>query len=88
MMDREIISHREICEILAEFEKELHKRFKEKGRHSLISKHEVLGHIEEEMHEMKEAIRGSNERFEEELTDVAIAAIFGLICSKGRYLEE
>jgi hypothetical protein len=57
----------------------LKSRLLKHGKKSFIGPHEVLGVIEEEMHELREAVR-SNKRKEviAELLDVGVGAIFGV----------
>jgi len=61
-----------ISEILAVMER--------KGDHTFHSGHETLGIITEEYHEFVEAIHSNNKnKIQEELIDLAISAIAGLI---------
>lgn len=66
-------------------------RLKEKGYGSYASRHEILGIIEEEMLELKEAVRINTPRgyirYKEELMDVAVAALFGYISMDGGYIK-
>lgn len=55
-------------------------RLLQKGEHTYASKHEILGLIEEERHELIEVIQ-KNEPKEEvikELIDIAVACLFGV----------
>lgn len=57
----------------------LTKRLVSKGRMGFISIHEILGAVEEEMDELKDAVR-SDDRTQvvDELLDVAIGCVFGV----------
>ncbi len=59
-------------------------RLNQKGSATYASKHEILGILEEEMTELKEAIRIDTptgyKDFSKELLDVAVGALFGYIC--------
>lgn len=58
----------------------LQYRLDTEGDHTYASKHEILGIIEEERHELIEAIQKneSKEVLIEELKDIAVACIFGI----------
>ena len=73
-----------VKKILEKLKYTLHK----KGPLALVSRHEILGVLEEEIHELKSTCSENLlENFEHELMDVVIAAIFGLICLQGDHLE-
>lgn len=56
--------------------KEIQRR---KGPFALISRHEILGAVTEEFHELVEAVRSDEDpRVTSELFDVAVAALFGI----------
>jgi len=57
----------------------LAEAFARKGPMTASSRHEILGLVEEEMCELKVATRISLDEFNNELMDVAVAAIFGLL---------
>ena len=85
---RKSITKREISRALGCVGIKLRQRLKEKGDKGFVSRHEVLGVIEEEMHELKDACRESLlAHFEHELLDMAVASILGLICLQGDHLE-
>jgi len=82
------ITEEQIKKGLELFNQVLDFRLKEKGDRAFASKHEVLGIITEEYQELIEAVKNNDkENFEEELFDVAVAAIFGYICSKWNALQ-
>jgi len=59
-----------------------------KGYGTFASRHEILGSVTEEYHELVDAVH-RNDMFdcEKELADVAVAAIFGLACIKEKSLD-
>lgn len=69
----------EIAEALKLVGEDLKKRLMKHGRLSFMGPHEILGTVEEEMHELRDAIR-SNERMHtiSELLDVAVGCVFGV----------
>lgn len=62
-------------------EQSLNKRIGEKGSGAFVGKHEILGIITEEYHELVEVIKNdtNQEEFSNELMDIIIAAIWGYI---------
>jgi NTP pyrophosphatase (non-canonical NTP hydrolase) len=53
-------------------------RLAARGEHAFVSRHEILGVLEEEMHELREAVRsGSIEDVRAELEDIVVAALWG-----------
>lgn len=51
-----------------------------KGRLTFTSTHECLGVLEEEMHELREAVRlNRNGSVQKELHDIAVAALWSLV---------
>ncbi len=55
-------------------------RLKEKGRGAFASRHEILGTLVEEMHELEDAVARDLGAVKLELLDIAVGAIFGLAC--------
>ena len=56
-------------------------RLREKGRGTQSSRHEILGILTEEMHELERAVEQSGlEQVRKELLDIAVGAIFGVAC--------
>lgn len=66
-------------------------RLDKKGRGAYASRHEILGILEEEMIEVKEAIRddtaGGFLQYKKELLDVAVGALFGFICLDSNHIK-
>jgi hypothetical protein len=66
----------------------LESRLKEKGRGTYASRHEWLGLLEEEMHELREAVqKGSLADVANEALDIAVGCLFGLACVRARTME-
>jgi uncharacterized membrane protein YcjF (UPF0283 family) len=61
-------------------------KIEEKGRKAFVSTHEIFGAIDEEHDELRDAVRNCHKTIDgrqivsEELLDIAIAALFGMIC--------
>lgn len=79
MDSRLAVEDSEIAAAFACLGDSLKKRLQQHGKKSFIGPHEILGVIEEEILELKEAVR-SNKRAEviSELIDVGVGAIFGV----------
>ncbi len=59
----------------------LYDKLKEKGDGSFSSTHEIIGLLDEEFNELRDACHENNiNNFGSELIDVAIIAIFGYAC--------
>lgn len=59
----------------------LEDRLIQKGQGTWSSRHEILGVVTEEYHELLEAVHsGRPEEIGNELEDLAVAAVFGLAC--------
>lgn len=66
----------------------LGRRLTEKGPMSLTSTHEILGIIAEEYDELVEATRMNEfEHFEEELIDIAVGCIVGIMSKYDKGLD-
>ena len=60
----------------------------EKGDGSFSSTHEILGIIQEEHHELIDAVRSnSQEDVAKELLDIAVGAILGMACIKQKSID-
>lgn len=79
MNARKEVLDTEIAASFAILGEQLKKRLSQHGKNSFIGPHEILGVLEEEMHELREAVR-SNERAQvvSECMDVAVGALFGV----------
>jgi ElaB/YqjD/DUF883 family membrane-anchored ribosome-binding protein len=77
------VSVEEIEKGIQKLADKLNYRLASKGRGAYASRHEILGILEEEMVEVKEAIRDDTQQgyieFQKELLDVAVGAIFAYI---------
>lgn len=59
---------------------ELRRRLQQKGYGIFVSPHEIIGILAEEQHEFTEAVQSNkNYQIREELLDIAVGAIFGLV---------
>lgn len=85
---REIVGPEAVRAAGEAFYEKLAARLGEKGPGTFKSRHEILGVLQEEFHELVEAVQ-SNDRvdFEEELLDIMIGAYWGLASSKNRTLD-
>jgi len=64
------------------------RQFESKGTGALKSRHEIFGTVAEEMLELTLALYADPiEPFHEELVDVAVAALFGVICIQANTLD-
>jgi len=73
------VTEEEVTETLETIQAMLEYRLEQKGRGAYASRHECLGIVEEEIHELREAVRsGELTDVGAELIDIAVAAIFGL----------
>jgi len=68
--------------------RKIFQRLEEKGHHSYASTHEALGIINEEHHELVEAVQANDpERFENECLDIAVACVFAIACKRAGALD-
>ena len=92
-MDRPNVSGREVDQATTAAYKKLYHRLGTKGWGSYASRHEILGILTEEYHELVEAVQsepleGSRHSVREELLDIAVGCIFGVACIDGGYLRD
>ncbi len=82
--ERTQISNEQIDVGLLRLSVELRERMEKHGWGTFSSRHEILGAITEEMHELEDAVRTSKdgEEIADELMDIAVGALFGHICVK------
>ncbi len=86
--NRTQVDHITIQHAIEELKKKIDFRLHEKGKGTFASRHEILGIIEEEMHELNDAIKkDSLKEVKEELLDVAVAAVFGIACINNGSLD-
>jgi hypothetical protein len=79
-MNRPDVSEDEIEFAIETLKRHLRKCMEKHGKGSFVSQHEILGCLEEELLELKEAIRTNANPVASELLDVAQTALFGWIC--------
>lgn len=82
-MERTEILTREVKDALVKVSEMVEFRMAQKGRGSYVSRHEALGIVAEEYHELIHAVQSEPlDRVEAELLDIAVAAVFGLVSVK------
>ena len=78
--NRPEITVKEIVTGIKILEEELSKEVQVKGSHAFVSTHEIVGVIQEEMDELREATHNNNnDDIEKELMDVMISAFWGYV---------
>ena len=83
-MNRLPIDERQVTEAVNALHTRIEERLLQKGRGSFASRHEILGILVEEMHELTEATQHGNATdLLHELMDVAVGAVFAIACIKG-----
>jgi NTP pyrophosphatase (non-canonical NTP hydrolase) len=66
----------------------LESRLDQKGWGTFSSRHEILGILTEEFHELVEAVKsGDNVDVQSELVDIAVGALFGAVCIENNGTE-
>lgn len=79
--NRKQVPNAHVDEAIMKLRNKLYSRLEEKGNGTLASTHEILGIIEEEHDELKEAVRSNrSELVMRELLDIAVACVFGYAC--------
>jgi hypothetical protein len=87
---RKLISPDEVNRSIDEVIKKLfHRLENDKGYGTFASTHEILGVLQEEMHELLTAVHenASHEELIEELTDIAVGATFAIACINSKTLD-
>lgn len=80
---RPVATPESISTTIAELISTLYYRVSQKGANTFVSSHEILGIVSEEFDELKDSVRKNDlDEFEEELFDVAVACIWGLVSKK------
>jgi NTP pyrophosphatase (non-canonical NTP hydrolase) len=66
----------------------LYYRLNQKGYGTFSSRHEILGVITEEYNEFVDAVHSKNyDNMKEEIIDLAVACIFGLVCFEEKTID-
>ena len=87
-MNRHQVSFMDIHIGTEALSRELDRRLSQHGFGIFVSKHEALGVINEEVHELHDAVKGNNsDEVAAELLDVAVAALFGYISVKTQKMD-
>lgn len=80
---RKRIGIRLIKGALEALSRRIHQKVKKCGDHAFVSRHEILGQVTEEYLELSDAVKTDKSRFKrhirDELFDIAIAAIWGIL---------
>lgn len=85
---RTLVTIESEVEAFKAFEKAINEAKGEKGVHTFASKHEILGVLEEEYHELCKAIQDNDiTEFEEELMDIMVASFWGICSLKNKSLD-
>jgi len=75
------LSNDQIQDGIGKIVDKLYKRLNQKGYGTFSSRHEILGVITEEYKEFIDAVHSKDrENIKEEIMDLAVGAIFGLVC--------
>ena len=88
---REKIDPQMITTSINEVEIKLKARLRQYGEGTFTSRHEILGIIDEEFDELKDAVREKGplkmENFKQELLDIAVSCVFGVACINSETLD-
>jgi len=80
-MARKPIPDNTINSVLATIPMAIQARLAEKGPGTFASRHEIQGVLDEEFHELREALQSNIEKdYYKELMDIAVGAVFGMAC--------
>jgi predicted peroxiredoxin len=81
-MQRPMVTAEAVEDAIKFVSDEMTRRLQQKGRGALVSRHEIVGIIEEELDELKREMHANSNDREviAELADVAVPAIFGIAC--------
>jgi NTP pyrophosphatase (non-canonical NTP hydrolase) len=89
--DRKKIDTKQIELTLDQLRHRIYYRLKQYGNHSFASKHEILGLVTEEYHELVDAVKTERDEYlpevRNELLDIAVACIFGVTCIDHKGLD-
>jgi len=88
MIDRPQITEEQVDQAIDVVRFAIKRRLAQKGWGAFVSRHEILGILEEERHEMIEAVHHeTQERLSEELIDIAVGCVFGVASIKAGVLQ-
>ena len=80
MVERYQVTEEDIRAGLDRLERELARRLSQNGFGIFVSTHEVLGVVQEEIHELHDAVKSNdNDAVAQECWDIAVGALFGYI---------
>ena len=88
-IDRRQVSDDEIDNAISELRTHIRQRIEKHGNGALVGRHETMGIVTEEYHELVDALRhdSSPEAFIGELFDVAIACVFGIVSTDNKHVK-
>ena len=85
---RQRITKGELREVVKLVSYHLFRRLDTKGYGTWLSRHEILGILEEELYETKKAVHeGTIEDVRYELVDVAVGCLFAIACINSKTLD-
>ena len=85
---RKQLSEFDIGLTVASMEVQINKVLNKKGSGAWLSRHELLGVLTEEYHEVVDAVHsGKQDDIAAELMDVAVTCLFGITCIKKKTLD-
>lgn len=88
MSERPLVDNEQIKDAIDDMRQVMQRRLEEKGRGAFLSRHEILGIIEEEYSELVGAVTEPDMApVVDELLDVAVACLFGVACIKGDFCD-
>ena len=86
---RTLIPKSEVSSVSIDISDAALKRLAKKGYGTLVSRHEILGMIEEERYELVKAVHGEDIlSVKRELIDIAVGCVFAVACINTKTLEE
>jgi phosphoribosyl-ATP pyrophosphohydrolase len=87
-VDRIQLTEKQVEDAFTTFADKFDEVLLKKGLGTFASKHEILGSVTEEYNEVVNAVHNKdNKNLQEELLDVAVAAIFGLACVQSETID-
>jgi hypothetical protein len=88
MMERPNATVLQVDEAVEDFKRALKSKLDERDYGVFVSSHEILGVVEEERHELADAVRRDDlDDIADELLDVMVAAFWGYVSVKAGQLD-
>lgn len=85
-MKRPQITPEDIARVIVDVKEEWLRRLDEKGHGIFASSHEIVGVLDEEIHEVHEDL-GKNQNLRKELLDVIVAAMHGIASIDSKQMD-